>query len=99
MQGDFSFDDLFGNLVTELLPSYLEKEDSSEGHGTIDAISNGHMRVPSNAGKLLSSPLFPEVDALLSLFKNSSTQLVEQKRQVYEKNIPLIHYTQQLPFN
>ncbi|XP_047267956.1 exocyst complex component SEC10b isoform X3 [Capsicum annuum] len=84
-KGDFSFDDLFGNLVTELLPSYLEKEDSSEGHGTIDAISNGHMRVPSNAGKLLSSPLFPEVDALLSLFKNSSTQLVEQKRQVDAK--------------
>ncbi|XP_059278177.1 exocyst complex component SEC10b-like [Lycium ferocissimum] len=88
-KGDFSFDDLFGNLVTELLPSYLDKEvDSSEGHGSIvgiDSQSNGHMRAPSNAGKLLSSPLFPEVDALLSLFKNSSTQLVEQKRQVDAK--------------
>ncbi|KAH0778072.1 hypothetical protein KY290_009483 [Solanum tuberosum] len=87
-KGDFSFDDLFGNLVTEVLPSCLEKEvDSIEGHGNIDGISNGHMRAPSmsNAGKLLSSPLFPEVDALLSLFKNSSSQLVEQKRQVDAK--------------
>ncbi|KAJ8541785.1 hypothetical protein K7X08_002601 [Anisodus acutangulus] len=80
-KGDFSFDDLFGNLVTELLPSYLDKEvDSSEGHGNIVGIDS-----QSNAGKLLSSPLFPEVDALLSLFKNSSTQLVEQKRQVDAK--------------
>nr|XP_009774188.1 PREDICTED: exocyst complex component SEC10-like isoform X2 [Nicotiana sylvestris] len=86
-KGNFSFDDLFGNLVTELLPSYLEKEaDSSESHGNIvgiDALSNGNLR--SNAGKSaqgLSSPLFPEVDALLSLFKNSSTQLVDLKRQV-----------------
>ncbi|XP_069147582.1 exocyst complex component SEC10b-like [Solanum lycopersicum] len=87
-KGDFSFDDTFGNLVTEVLPSCLEKEvDSLEGHGNIDGISNGHMRAPSmsNAGKLLSSPLFPEVDALLSLFKNSSSQLVEQKRQVDAK--------------
>lgn len=90
MQGDFSFDDLFGNLVTEVLPCSLEKEvDSSEGHPNIDGISNGHMRAPSisNAGKLLSSPLFPEVDALLSLFKNSSTQLVDQKRQVYHSRL------------
>ncbi|XP_015058010.1 exocyst complex component SEC10b-like [Solanum pennellii] len=87
-KGDFSFDDTFGNLVTEVLPLCLEKEvDSLEGHGNIDGISNGHMRAPSmsNAGKLLSSPLFPEVDALLSLFKNSSSQLVEQKRQVDAK--------------
>ncbi|KAH0747689.1 hypothetical protein KY285_009346 [Solanum tuberosum] len=87
-KGDFSFDGLFGDLVTEVLPSCLEKEvDSLEGHGNIDGISNGHMRAPSmsNAGKLLSSPLFPEVDALLSLFKNSSSQLVEQKRQVDAK--------------
>uniref|UniRef100_A0A3Q7JMN0 Exocyst complex component Sec10 n=1 Tax=Solanum lycopersicum TaxID=4081 RepID=A0A3Q7JMN0_SOLLC len=87
-KGDFSFDDTFGNLVTEVLPSCLEKQvDSLEGHGIIDGISNGHMRAPSmsNAGKLLSSPLFPEVDALLSLFKNSSSQLVEQKRQVDAK--------------
>uniref|UniRef100_A0A3Q7IEC1 Exocyst complex component Sec10 n=1 Tax=Solanum lycopersicum TaxID=4081 RepID=A0A3Q7IEC1_SOLLC len=87
-KGDFSFDDTFGNLVTEVLPSCLEKEvDSLEGHDNIDGISNGHMRAPSisNAGKLLSSPLFPEVDALLSLFKNFSSQLVEQKRQVDAK--------------
>ncbi|KAL8515287.1 hypothetical protein ACS0TY_014126 [Phlomoides rotata] len=37
-KGDFSFDALFGNLVNELLPSYLEEEtDTSEGHGRHDA--------------------------------------------------------------
>ncbi|CAN4081426.1 unnamed protein product [Withania somnifera] len=95
-KGDFSFDDLFGNLVNELLPSYLEKEvDSSESHGNIDALSNGHLRAPSNAGNLLSNPLFPEVDTLLTLFKNSSTQLVEQKKQVDAK---LSNLTQEVSF-
>ncbi|KAI3445897.1 hypothetical protein Pfo_002562 [Paulownia fortunei] len=85
-KGDFSFDALFGNLVNELLPSYLEAEtDSSEGHGVNDAITNGHLRTQSDAGKLsqgISSPLFPEVDALLSLFKNSSMQLIDLRKQI-----------------
>ncbi|KAG8364205.1 hypothetical protein BUALT_Bualt19G0104100 [Buddleja alternifolia] len=85
-KGDFSFDALFGKLVNELLPSYLEEEtDTSEGHGANDALPNGHLRTPSDAAKLaqgLSSPLFPEVDALLSLFKNSCTQLTDLRKQI-----------------
>ncbi|KAL9141452.1 hypothetical protein ABFS82_14G104400 [Erythranthe guttata] len=47
-------------------------------------MSNGHLRIP-DAGKSapgVSSPLFPEVDALLSLFKNSCTQLVDLRKQI-----------------
>ena len=89
MQGDFSFDALFGNLVNGLLPSFQEEEtDSSEGHSNIsgaDSLPNGHLRVPSDASKLaqgLSSPLFPEVDKLLSLFKDSCKELVDLRKQV-----------------
>lgn len=86
LQGDFSFDALFGNLVNELLPSYLEEEtDTSEGHGGLDAMSNGHLRISSDTAKaaqVQSSPLFPEVDALLSLFKNSCMQLIDLRKQV-----------------
>ncbi|CAA3006277.1 exocyst complex component SEC10b isoform X1 [Olea europaea var. sylvestris] len=85
-KGDFSFDALFGNLVNELLPSHLEEEiDASEGHGGNDVMPNGHLRTPSDTGKSaqgLSSPLFPEVDALLSLFKNSSTQLIDLRKEI-----------------
>ncbi|GFP80072.1 exocyst complex component sec10 [Phtheirospermum japonicum] len=83
-KGDFSFDALFGNLVNKLLPSYLEEEtDASEGHGAND---NGHLRTASDGGgrfaQGLSSPLFPEVNALLTLFKNSCTQLVDLRKQI-----------------
>ncbi|KAI3746934.1 hypothetical protein L6452_09376 [Arctium lappa] len=65
MKGDFSFDALFGNLVNELLSSFLEEDDDSlEGYSNIswnDALSNGR----STQG--LSSPLLPEIDALLSM--------------------------------
>ncbi|KAL6560758.1 Exocyst complex component 5 [Orobanche gracilis] len=85
-KGDFSFDALFGNLVNKLLPSYLEEEtDISEGHSATDAMTNGHLRTGSDAGKWaqgLSSPLFPEVDALLSLFKNSCMQLIDLRKQI-----------------
>ncbi|KAL3638483.1 Exocyst complex component 5 [Castilleja foliolosa] len=85
-KGDFSFDALFGNLVNKLLPSYLEEEtDSSEGHGANDVMTNGHLRTASDGGRFsqgLSSPLFPEVDALLSLFKNSCMQLVDLRKQL-----------------
>lgn len=91
MQGAFSFDGLFGNLVNEILPSYQEEEsDSAEGHGNgvgSDALPNGNLRAPPDAGKSaqgLSSPLFPEVNALLSLFKNSCKQLVDLRKQVDE---------------
>lgn len=89
MQGDFSFDALFGNLVNELLPSFQEEEtESSEGHVNIagsDFLLNGNLRIPSDAGRSapgVSTPLFPEVDALLSLFKNSSSQLIDLRKQV-----------------
>ncbi|KAL2231531.1 exocyst complex component SEC10b [Sesamum indicum] len=85
-KGDFSFDALFGNLVNELLPSYLEDDtDATDGPGASDAMANGHLRTPSDSGKLaqgLSSPLFPEVDALLSLFKNSCKQLTDLRKQI-----------------
>ncbi|XP_027181165.1 exocyst complex component SEC10b [Coffea eugenioides] len=83
-KGDFSFDALFGNLVNELLPSYQEEDaDSAESHSNItanDLLPNGSSRLPSDAGK--SSPMFPEVDALLSLFKNSCTQLIDLRKQI-----------------
>ncbi|THG19497.1 hypothetical protein TEA_012835 [Camellia sinensis var. sinensis] len=88
-KGDFSFDALFGNLVNELLPSYHEEEtDSLEGHGNIganDVLSNGNLRIPPDAGKfakLLSGPLFPEVDALLSLFQDSCRELIELHKKI-----------------
>ncbi|KAI4355142.1 hypothetical protein L6164_003942 [Bauhinia variegata] len=87
-KGDFSFDSLFGNLVNELLPSFGEEADSLEGHSNIsggDSLANGHMRVPSDAAKYaqgLSTPLFPEVEKLLSLFKDSCKELVELRKQI-----------------
>ncbi|KAF5733083.1 putative sec10 [Tripterygium wilfordii] len=83
-KGDFSFDELFGNLVNNLLPSFLEDEaDSSEGGS--DVLPNGHVRAPSDVTKYsqgLPSPLFPEVDSLLSLFKDSCRELVDLRKQV-----------------
>ncbi|XP_048422090.1 exocyst complex component SEC10b [Pyrus x bretschneideri] len=88
-KGEFSFDALFGNLVNELLPSFQEEEtDSSEGHSNLsgnDSLQNGHMRVPSDAAKFaqgLSDPLFPEVDKILSLFKDSCKELVDLQKQI-----------------
>ncbi|OAY62237.1 exocyst complex component SEC10b isoform X2 [Manihot esculenta] len=87
-KGEFSFDGLFGNLVNELLPSFQEEEsDSAEGHGNIggsDALANGHLRAPTDAAKLLQglSPLFPEVDALLSLFRDSCRELIDLRKQI-----------------
>lgn len=81
MKGEFSFDALFGNLVNELLPSFQEEDaDSLEGNSNIngnDALPNGR------SAQGLSNPLFPEVDSLLSMFKNSCSQLVELRKQVY----------------
>ncbi|KAH6813435.1 exocyst complex component sec10 [Perilla frutescens var. frutescens] len=87
-KGDFSFDALFGNLVNELLPSYLEEEtDTSEGNGAADVMSNGHSRTSetAKAAQALSNPSFPEVDALLSLFKNSCMQLTDLRKQIDQK--------------
>ncbi|KAI8545062.1 hypothetical protein RHMOL_Rhmol07G0013300 [Rhododendron molle] len=88
-KGDFSFDALFGNLVNELLPSYQEEEgDSLEGHsnmGAHDSLQNGNLRITSDAGRSaqgLSSPLFPEVDALLSLFQDSCRELIDLRKRI-----------------
>ncbi|XVF50288.1 hypothetical protein PTKIN_Ptkin04bG0084300 [Pterospermum kingtungense] len=87
-KGDFSFDALFGNLVNELLPSFQEEDaDSADGHGIggTDALPNGHVRASSDATKFargLSSPLFPEVDALLLLFKDSCKELIDLRKQI-----------------
>lgn len=87
-KGDFSFDALFGNLVNELLPSFQEEEaDSADGHGIggTDVLPNGHIRTSSDATKFtqgVSAPLFPEVDALLSLFKDSCKELIDLRKQI-----------------
>ncbi|KAG6748153.1 hypothetical protein POTOM_048054 [Populus tomentosa] len=86
-KGDFSFDALFGNLVNDLLPSFQDEEaDSAEGNiGGSDMLANGDVRAPSDAAKLaqgLSSPLFPEVDGLLSLFRDSCTELIDLRKQI-----------------
>ncbi|XP_059444471.1 exocyst complex component SEC10a-like isoform X3 [Corylus avellana] len=83
-KGDFSFDALFRNLVNELLPSFQDEETySSEGHGSgvggNAALSNGHLR--GDAAKS-AAPLFPEVDKLLGLFKDSYKELVDLRKQV-----------------
>ncbi|XP_020238365.1 exocyst complex component SEC10b [Cajanus cajan] len=81
-KGDFSFDALFGNLVGELLPSFKLEDAELDG---ADALPNGHMRAPSDASKysqVLVSPLFPEVEKLLSLFKDSCKELLELRKQI-----------------
>uniref|UniRef100_A0A7C9AM97 Exocyst complex component Sec10 N-terminal domain-containing protein n=1 Tax=Opuntia streptacantha TaxID=393608 RepID=A0A7C9AM97_OPUST len=85
-KGDFSFDALFGNLVNELLPSYQNDDaDAAEGN---DVLANGTLRIPSDATKAaqgLAMPLFPEVDALLALFKDSCKELIDLRQQVDER--------------
>ncbi|ESW07356.1 hypothetical protein PHAVU_010G123000 [Phaseolus vulgaris] len=80
-KGDFSFDALFGNLVGELLPSFKLEEAEADG-----GEPNGHIRAPSDAAKYssqaLASPLFPEVEKLLSLFKDSCKELLELRKQI-----------------
>lgn len=70
--------------MNELLPSFQDEEtDLLEGHNSSisgnDALSNGNLRgdVTKSAG-----PLFPEVDKLLALFKDSYKELVDLRKQV-----------------
>lgn len=68
--------------MNDLLPSYKLEESESDGG---DALPNGHLRVPSDASKYsqgIVSPLFPEVEKLLSLFKDSCKELLELRKQV-----------------
>ena len=48
-----------------------------------DVLPNGNLRIPSDASKSAQGPLFPEVDALLSLFKDSCRELVDLQQQVH----------------
>ncbi|XP_024993093.1 exocyst complex component SEC10a-like [Cynara cardunculus var. scolymus] len=79
-KGDFSFDALFGKSVNGLLPSFQDEDaDSMEGMiniSTSDALPSGR------STHMLSSPLFPKVDTLLVIFKDSCTQLAELRKQI-----------------
>lgn len=70
--------------MSELLPSFKLEEVEADGG---DALPNGHLRAPSDAAKYSSqvnaSPLFPEVEKLLSLFKDSCKELLELRKQVF----------------
>ena len=73
--------------MNELLPSFQEEEtDSVDGHNiSNDVFPNGHFRGQSDTIKFsqaLATPLFPEVDKLLALFKDSSQELVDLRKQV-----------------
>lgn len=78
-KGDFSFDALFGNLVNELLPSFKLEDLESDAS---DSLPNGHLRDANKFSQVLSSPLFPEVEKLLSLFKDSCKELLELRKQI-----------------
>ncbi|KAJ8435918.1 hypothetical protein Cgig2_013265 [Carnegiea gigantea] len=83
-KGNFSFDALFGSLVNELLPSY-QACNGDAPDGAHDPLPNGILRISSDASKTaqgLSTPLFPEVDALLALFKDSCKELFDLRQQV-----------------
>lgn len=78
--------------MNQLLPSCLEDiTDAYEGFSVNDVMPSGHSRTQSDVSKfsqgIVLSPLFPEVDALLSLFKNSGTQLIDLRKQVRSFNI------------
>ncbi|OIW04553.1 hypothetical protein TanjilG_13935 [Lupinus angustifolius] len=73
-KGDFSFDALFGNLVSETLPSFKLEEADSE--------ANDSMQNATKYSQGISSPLFPDVEKLLLLFKDSCKELVELRKQV-----------------
>ncbi|URE30146.1 Exocyst complex component Sec10 [Musa troglodytarum] len=76
---DFSFDALFGNLVNELLPSFQEHDaDGADGGGGQDALPNGTMRGLQGT----ATPMFPAVEDLLALFKDSCKELVDLRQQI-----------------
>lgn len=71
--------------MNELLPSFQEEDGVS--HEGIDGLPNGHGRMPSDVlkgGQGQSTPLFPEVDTLLALFKDSCKELIDLRHQVLD---------------
>ncbi|KAK7275490.1 hypothetical protein RIF29_16609 [Crotalaria pallida] len=73
-KGEFSFDALFGNLVSEILPNFKLEEAESEAS---DSLQNA-----TKYSQGVSSPLFPDVEKLLSLFRDSCKELVELRKQI-----------------
>ncbi|KAL4567040.1 hypothetical protein LXL04_022611 [Taraxacum kok-saghyz] len=79
-KGDFSFDALYANLVNGMLPAFVEEEINTM-EGLINVTTND--AVPSGKStQAHSSPLFPKVDALLLIFKDSCTQLYELRKHI-----------------
>eukprot|EP00252_Welwitschia_mirabilis_P014977 TRINITY_DN33064_c0_g1_i1.p1 TRINITY_DN33064_c0_g1~~TRINITY_DN33064_c0_g1_i1.p1 ORF type:complete len:834 (-),score=193.38 TRINITY_DN33064_c0_g1_i1:189-2690(-) len=78
-KGVFSFDELFGSLVSEYLPSFQEDDrespDVRNNAGGQDASSNGNTR-------LLGPPQFSDAESLLSLFKDCRRELVDLSQQI-----------------
>ncbi|KAG6504648.1 hypothetical protein ZIOFF_036983 [Zingiber officinale] len=71
-KGDFSFDALFGGLVNELLPSFQDdNSDAADSTGATEALQNGTLRGPQGLG----TPMFPAVEELLALFKDSCKEI------------------------
>lgn len=69
--------------MNELLPSF-QGADADQAEG--DALPNGNLRVQSDAGKGKQGsgvPIFPNVDALQSLFKDSCRELVDLRQKVF----------------
>jgi exocyst complex component 5 len=69
VQGDFSFDALFGSLVDELLPEYRGDDEAAPAPPPPPVLGS-------------AAPVFPAVDELLGLFKHSCKELVDLRRQV-----------------
>lgn len=65
--------------MNELLPSFQEDDaDGADGGGGQDALSNGPMRGLQGT----AIPMFPAVEDLLALFKDSCKELVDLRQQV-----------------
>lgn len=65
--------------MNELLPSFQEDDaDGADGGGGQDALPNGTMRGLQGT----AIPMFPAVEDLLALFKDSCKELVDLRQQV-----------------
>lgn len=75
--------------MNELLPSFKLEDLESEGG---DSLPNGHLRDANKYSQGVTSPLFPEVEKLLSLFKDSCKELLELRKQVFIFLLPPSHF-------
>lgn len=65
--------------MNELLPSFQgDDADAADSSGAPDALQNGTLRGPQGPG----IPMFPAVEELLALFKDSCKELVDLRQQV-----------------